>query len=865
MRPMLTRQIPPRELATLPVQAALKKLETDKKGLPEEERENRRVRFGSNDLPQKKGTPILVVFLKQFTSPFVFLLIGVTVVSLYLREYSDAIVIAAVLLFNATVGTFQSARASKALKALSQGIVYNARCLVEGTSRACDIREIVPGDVIQLGAGDRIPADGRWLAANNLRVDESSLTGESVSHSKTAESIAVKPNAIAADIRNAGYAGTNVVAGSGLLLVTTIGEQTEVGRIAASLTEARPEAPLIRRVRTLAHQVLIVVTIAAILLLLSSVASGGPILPNVTLILALIVSVIPEGLPIVLTVVLARGVWDMSRKNAIVRNLESVEALGGVDIIFTDKTGTLTQNELHLKQAVLADGTTVHIEDGSVPRPHTNGNAEHAARFAEILAAVADPGAGMDTRLSSIDPIDRALLELPRMLSIKSPVQYSERPFDGKRRTRAVTTTLSTKEDIAILAGSPEQIFDACGGVDTETTQAMNTMTSGGLRVIAFAEAPGNNLERADGAWIYAGMVGLRDNPRLEAKDALAWCRKHNINVIMVTGDHPETAYAIAHELGMTRSRSQVVLGEELMRLEDKELSNALASLKVIARATPETKMRLIHVSRKDGSVIAMTGDGVNDAPALHAADVGIAMGKSGTDVARGAADLVLVDDNFATIVSAIQEGRSVVGNIEKVVTYLFATSSAELVLISMAMFFYLPTPLLAAQILWLNLVTDGFLDIALAMEPMHGGHTRPPRGRLISKRAWTRIALLGASMGIIGIGVYAYALNTNGDTLRYSVTLLAMSVMQWWSAWSNRSSTTSIFRLNPFGNIPLIIATGIVLFLMTVALYGGPLSSLLRIGPLPLSTWLWIVPLAAIPVVVDEFWKLAHRRTVKA
>lgn len=860
---MLTRQIHPRELAALRVDTAIAKLDSFPKGLEKAERENRRIRFGTNALPEKKEQGSFAVFLKQFTSPFVFLLLGVTVVSLYLGEWSDAIVISFVLVFNATIGTIQSLRASHALQALRSKVIFEARCQVGGETVVCNVNELVPGDIVTLVAGDRIPADGRWILARELRVDESSLSGESVPNSKTDDALRVDTNAIASDIRNAGYGGTTVVAGSGNMLVTQIGRETEVGRIALSLTEKKPEPPLIIRVRTLSHQVLIVVVIAALILLLTALGSGSDLVGTVVIILALIVAIIPEGLPIVLTVVLARGVDAMSKRHAIVRQLEAVESLGGVDVIFTDKTGTLTKNELKLNISVLANGARIASENPE--RLNIDGDEASARRFAEMLAAVADPGAGLNARLTSIDPIDRAILELPRRLDIATPVQYKERPFDGKRRTRAVTTVLSTGEEIAILAGSPEYVFQACNVKDPMLLEILHSMTTDGLRVIAFASAKGGNIEHSDGDWTYEGMIGLRDNPRPEAKGAIAWCKEHDIRVTMVTGDHPETAFAIARDLGLAEQPSQVMLGENLMRLDDASLAETLPSLRVIARATPETKLRLIHVSRGAGKVIAMTGDGVNDAPALNAADVGIAMGKGGTDVAREASDLVLTDDNFATIVAAVQEGRSVVGNVEKVVTYLFATSAAELVVIAVAILFHMPTPLLAAQILWLNLVTDGFMDIGLAMEPTHGGHTKPPAGALISRKAWIRIALLGSTMGAIGFGVYLYSFGQNDDAERYAVTLLAMSVMQWWNAFSARSSTKSIFQLNPFGNKTLIVSTIVVISLMSLALYGGPLSELLRVSPVPLSTWLWVIPLGAVVVFVDEIWKLINRKTVKA
>src|SRR3989344_2640483 len=788
---MVTRQIHPHELA------ALDKLDSNDGGLEASERQNRNARYGRNELPERPPIPLVFRFLRQFASPFVFLLLAVAAIALVLGEMRDAIVIGAVLTLNATIGTFYTARASRALAVLKHTVVLKTRCLVGGSSITCDVQDLVPGDVITVSAGDRIPADGRFVHAVTLRVDESSLTGESVPVSKTADAVAVKPGAIAADIRNAGYAGALVVAGSGTLLVSSIGTETQIGRIALRLAERSPEPPLVARVRTLSHQVLIGISAVAIALLLAATATGQELALTVPLILALVVAVVPEGLPIVLTLVLARGVYAMSQRRAVVRELSAVESLGGVDVIFTDKTGTLTQNRLRLVEAVLPDGTGARLpaprsfgeggHDGTATRVDVKGDELAVRRLAELLAAVADPHAHGYGELMSVDPIDRAFTDLPKALDVATPVRHAERPFDTARRTRAVAATLTDDVDVTVLAGAPENVLAACASVPPSSSKTVSRMAAQGLRVIAFASANGRDLERKDGDWTFEGFVGLRDEPRPESKGAIAWCLEHRIRVVMVTGDHPETAFAIAKDLGIATKPNRVAQGEALMKLSPAKLTEVMGTITVVARATPDMKVVLIEAARKRGHLVAMTGDGVNDAPALHAADVGIAMGKTGTDVAREAADLVLTDDNFATIVAAVQEGRSVVANVEKVVTYLFSTSVAELVVIGSALAFSLPTPLLPAQILWLNLVTDGFLDVALASEPTHGGHTKPPRGRLLSRVAWQRIMVLGTTMGVIGAVVYERTLNGGNESSRYAIVLLALCVMQWWNAWSAR------------------------------------------------------------------------------
>ncbi|MBD3251507.1 HAD-IC family P-type ATPase, partial [Candidatus Uhrbacteria bacterium] len=583
---MLTQQIHPRELAGISSDQALQQLNSTEAGLDTEERQNRSVRFGSNTLPKRKGPNILLRFLKEFTSPFVFLLLGVVGLSLYMHEWGDAIIISIVLLVNAIIGTIQSERASRALKALERDVTFQTQCLVNGTAQVCNVDDLVPGDITFLQAGDRIPADGRWIEVRDLRVDESSLTGESVAVSKTATALELKSNAIAADVRNAGYTGTTVISGSGTLLVTSIGAETEVGRIAAHLSEKRPEPPLVTRVRTLSHQVLTAVSVIALILFLAGLISGRPILESIPLILALIVAIVPEGLPVVLTIVLAKGVRDMSQRNAIVRELQAVESLGGVDVIYTDKTGTLTYNELRFNRAVLADETRVEIRKGGEVGVSTHGKEQSARRFAALMAAVADPAAAMEERLRSVDPIDRALLDLIRIYDQAVPTQHDVRPFDGNTRTRAVVTEIDSKM-VSVLAGSPEQIFEATGDAHPKLEQDLLQMAKQGLRVIAFAEQEGEVTDYASKGWKLTGLVGLRDNPRTEAGEAIRWCLDHKIGVTMVTGDHPETAYVIAKELGLAEKRSEVILGEDLMRLHDDELRQKLTSIRVIARATP--------------------------------------------------------------------------------------------------------------------------------------------------------------------------------------------------------------------------------------------------------------------------------------
>ena len=861
---MLTRHIPPQELATLSARDAIEKLGSSPGGLPEDERANRLVRFGKNELPAKPETPLIVRFFQEFASPFVFLLLGVMVFSFLMGERNDAIFIAGIVVINAGIGTYYSARAHRALAALKSQAVLDTRCLTDGRSITCLVSDLVPGDIVVLAPGDRIPADGRWIETNELRVDESALTGESVPVSKVETPVELRTGALPADIRNAGYTGTTVLAGSGMLAITATGPETEFGHIAASLATRRPEPPLIARIRTLSHQVLIVISIIGVTFLIASVAMGRDILTSSLVILALVVAIIPEGLPAVITIVLANGVRQMSKRNAIVRELQAVEALGGVDVIFTDKTGTLTKNELRTHAITLADGSHAALTHENGDRVTCTNKCRGLERFAGLLAAVADPAAssGKETRIKGIDPIDVALFDLPRALSIPIPAQVRIRPFDGVSRTRAVTVRFADGRTLSVLAGSPEHILAACGIAPSAYDDAMRAMTSDALRVIAFASSNEEQLAHDAGGWTFEGFVGMRDEARPEAKAAISWCRSHGIGVVMVTGDHPDTAFAIARDVGLAARRDDVVRGEDVMRMDDRTLDAALKTIRIVARSTPETKMRLIDAMRSKGKLVAMTGDGVNDAPALHAANVGIAMGISGTDVAREAADLILTDDNFATIVDAVKEGRSVVANVQKTLTFIFSTHVMELTVISAAMFLGLSSPLLPVQIIWLSVVTDGLPLIALALEPSHGGHTKPPRNTLLTRETWERILFLGGLMGMVGLGMYAYALSvTHQDTVLHGILLASLSAIECWAAFAARSATRSAFVLNPVGNIMLLGTVALVIAITFLALAGGALSSILHVAPIPPVALALSLGCGIVVLFADEIWKALKSR----
>jgi magnesium-transporting ATPase (P-type) len=877
------------------VQDVLATLRTKEEGLEEREAERRLKELGPNALPETPPESYGTIFLRQFRSPLIYLLVAAAFFVWYIGETPDALVILAVLVFNAIVGAIQEGRAQNTLRALKSFSEAHASVLRDGEERIIPDIEVVPGDIVMLREGEKIPADARLITAHALSLDEAALTGESEPVEKTAQP-QLSPTLAVAERRSMVFKGTHVVAGAGHAVVVATGTHTEIGAIAREISGVKDEIPLQRDIRNLSRIIILVVLAMSALLFFLGRALGHSTIDMLATVVTLSVSVIPEGLPIVITLVLATGVWRMSKRNALVKRLQAVEALGQARVIATDKTGTITKNEM-VVQKVFAGQVFdisgvgyepeggVHIQ-GERVSPSEHPDLIEAGRIAALAASARVMYLEDEQRFAVAgDPTEAALMIFAKKLDIareeleaEHPL-LSEIPFDSTRKYRAVLHGASRGTRLSVV-GAPETILALSSSVvhtgrKTVLTEKMreemedivHDFSRQGLRVVALARANliGNVLEEEHVRDLtLVALIGMKDGLREGVAEALAAAREADVRVVMITGDHAVTARAIASEAGIFRAGERVLTGVDIDALSDDELAHSLDRVSVFARVTPEHKLRIVRAYKARGEVIAMTGDGVNDAPSLVAADLGVAMGKIGTEVAKEAADIVLLDDNFGTILAAIEEGRNIYKTIKKVILYLFSTSVGEVFVIAGALFVSLPLPLLPAQIIWLNLVTDGFLTVALGMEPKEEGLLKQKfdasQKLLVDKLMTIRMVVMAAPMAIGTLLLFSLYLDDMAKALTISLTALA--VFQWFNAWNCRSEKESVFATNPFSNIYLVAALLLVVALQLVAVYNPIAQKLLHTTALNVSDWLLIIPVAATVLLTEEARKWWVRRT---
>ena len=790
-------------------------------GLTSEEAKKRLREYGPNALPERPAEPFSRKLLRQFQSPLIYILLLALLVDLLLWLYEGArgvplesLVILAILLLNALLGAFQEKRSEEALKRLKALAEPSVWVLRDGRFQRLSARGLVPGDVVRLEAGDRVPADGVLLEGSGLLVDESVLTGESVPVEK--------------GVGEEVFAGTLLVRGRALLEVTRTGAQSAMGRIAHLLAEMEEEkTPLERRLHAFGHRVARLVLLLALGLLLLGFLVEGVSAKVVLFAVAQAVAAVPEGLPAVLTLALALGVERMARRKAVVRRLSAVEALGSVTVIATDKTGTLTENRMEVQELLSPDPEKALL-------------AMVLCNDADLATGAGDPlELGLLRYASRFLDVERVRREHPRL---------SERPFDSAWKFMRVTTPLGS-----FLKGAPEALIPRLALPQEEQARLFEEAgahAAKGFRVLALAFGEG---EREEGLR-FLGFVLLLDPPRPEVPEAVARVLKAGVRVVMVTGDHPATALAIARRVGMPAE--VVATGEELEALSDEEL----LKVDVFARVRPEQKLRIVEALQKAGEVVAMTGDGVNDAPALKRADVGVAMGQRGSDVSREVADLVLLDDNFATIVAAIEEGRSIYENIQKFLRFLFSTNLSEVLVVALGMVLaallglrdeagHLLLPLTAVQILWINLVTDGLPALALSLDRNPGVLDRPPRPKespLLDGPSLRFVLLTGALKAGLALGLLGFLPGAVGLEAAQSATFHFMAIGQLFFAYAARHTD-----LRPLANPYLHGAVGLSA-LAQVAL-GVGLPGALEAVPLPLGVWLLVFGMALLAFALAE------------
>ncbi len=881
----------------LTLDEVLSELESNSNGLTEAEAQARLLKHGPNSLPEQPVPTRLHIFLSQFINPLIMVLVISALIILFMGDLVDALIIFFVLFFNAIIGTVQEGKAQNTLQALKNFVTTNATVLREEKDIIIPDTQVVIGDVIYLSEGDKVPADARIISANLFKVDESSFTGESLPVNKNSEIISGS-NIAPQNQLNMVFKGSHVTRGNAQAVVVATGLETEIGKISQVISGLDTDIPLKKRIEYLSKMIIMVVVAACLLIVLSGVFFGHSISEMFTIAVSLAVAIVPEGLPIVMTLILASGVWRMTKKQVLVKKLQAVEALGQAKIVAVDKTGTLTKNELVVEK-IYIDGDIFEVSgDGYNPvgeitlnnKPLNQGQSDKLTLIARIAGFSANAQAVYNEEKkiwrTTGDPTEAAMTVLAskagfKNLDIEAPL-ILDLPFDYSIKYHPVLRSFAGKNFLAVT-GAPESVLNKCvnfyqNGQVLKMTEADRELLNkqfidlsvSGLRIIACAFNPDSDRNISLDVLpdlTFAGFLGMKDALRVGVKETVKQFAKAGMRVVMITGDHPATALAIARDAGIASEKSLAITGADLENLSDEDLIKRFAKTSVFARVTPSHKLRIIELFRRRGEVVAMTGDGINDAPSLAAADLGVAMGNIGTEVAKEAADIILLDDNFSNIVSAAEEGRSIYKTIEKVILYLFSTSAGELLIIATAVLLNWPLPLLAAQIIWLNFVTDGFLDLSLAMERKESGllsqKNSKPSKYILGKLSFRRMVVMSLVMAVGSLALFMYYIEAQPEKA-LTISLTVMAAFQWFNAWNCKNDTHSIFSKDILKNRWLILATIFVIFLQVLAVYTPFLQNLLRTSGLNYQDWLIIILVASLIIWPEEVRKFLLRRELK-
>ncbi len=865
--------------------------ETIHSGLTQTEAVRRLKQYGPNALADKKPESIFLIAFRQFVSPFVLVLVIAAGIMVFLGEYVDAGVIGAIVLVNAVIGFLQEGKAQNTLLALKKFTKTKTLSFRDGQEVRIDASHVVPGDIVVLRAGDKIPADGRLIEAQNIRVNESALTGESNPVNKE---VCIAENE--EDTLGCAFKGTYITSGTGKILITATGEQTVIGSISKQLESLDAEVPLKKNIRQLSRIIIIGALCASVLLFIFGSLAGYPFREMFFLAVAVSVSVIPEGLPIVITLILALGVHRMGQRNALVKRMQAVEALGQADVLAVDKTGTITRNELMVTD-IFVDGVLYTVDgsgyekvgsvsvDGLIVNPLDHAGFMLAVRTG-VLASDASVYKKEETGAWEVigDPTEASHIVLGEKIGIHKDALQSEAqllheiPFQSELQYHATLYKEKGKK-VLYVAGAPEKIIEASSKIwkdgkeiklDLSDKKAlleqMHTLSKRGGRVIALAVKKTTHTsieqEHISGMTI-VGFSGMQDSLREGVTESVEKIRQSGVAVVMITGDYKGTAINIAEQAGIFATGDDVLTGTDLKTLSEEEILKRLENVRVFARVSPEQKLNIVSMYQKLGKKIAMTGDGVNDALSLVSADLGIGMGISGTEVAKEASDIVLLDDDIKSIVAAIEEGRSIYATLRRVIVYLFSTNLAELFVIVFALTLFLPLPLQPSQILWLNLITDGFLVLALVFDHQRGGNMlrKEHKGTFIINRPmFLRMAVMSVVMTVGTLLMFYFFYEQ--DLLRGgTIAMTTLAFFQWFNIWNVRSREMTVFRKDTLHNFYLLVAAVLVIVLQLFAVYAPVMNTFLKTVPLSATELLLAVAVASSVLFVEEIRKLISRK----
>ena len=858
------------------VEEVSKKLKTNINiGLSEEEAQKRFERYGPNNLKEKKKESIFVKFIKQFNDFMIITLIIAAIISAVVSklngeaDYIDSIIIVAIVIFNAIMGLVQEQKAEKSLEALKKMSAPNAKVRRNGRVQEIDATMVVPGDIVILEAGNYVPADCRLINSYNLKIEESALTGETIPSLKDSSKI-LKENTAMGDLCNMVFATTIVVNGHGEAIVVETGMNTRVGKIAGMIIEDEsPETPIQKKLAEVGKILAIACIIICVLIFVIGIFKKIPIVEMFMTSVGLAVAAIPEGLPAIVTIMLSIGVTKMAKKNSIIRKLPAVETLGSSSVICSDKTGTLTQNKMTVTEVRNCFGRANSnerkfiFELGTMCTDTTEERINGKLGFVGEATEVAISNAAMEEGVSKSFLYD----EMKRINDI---------PFDSKRKMMTTIHKYGNGYRI-ITKGAPDVLLKRCSNCYSggqivpifskkdDINEQNNQMAEKALRVIAVAYKDVEKLpemQDVEKDLIFCGLIGMIDPPREGVKEAVRTCRRAGIKTVMITGDHLQTAKAIAKELGILKRGDLAIDGETLERMSQHELEQNIMDYSVFARVSPEHKVRIVKAFQSTGAVVAMTGDGVNDAPALKNADIGIAMGKGGTDVAKNAADMILLDDNFVTIVEAVKQGRNIYDNIKKAIHFLISTNIGEIVTIFFGLVLGIKSPLLAIQLLWINLVTDSLPAIALGLEKeeenIMSRLPRNPKKNLFADGLWWKIIIEGAMLGMFTLLAFSIGNRLYSVEVGRTMAFLTLGILELVHSF-NIKSEESIFKIGVLENKYLVGALVLGVILQVIVVVVSPLAQVFSLVPLTGMQWLYTILIAVAPIPIVEIQKAVN------